>query len=29
MTATFWGYERADGTVGTRNLIAVISVLDN
>ena len=29
MTATFWGYERADGTVGTRNLIAVISVMDN
>ncbi len=29
MTASFWGYERADGTVGTRNLIAVISVMDN
>lgn len=29
MTATFWGYERPDGKVGTRNLIAVISVMDN
>lgn len=29
MTTTFWGYERSDGTVGTRNLIAVISVMDN
>lgn len=29
MTATFWGYERSDGSVGTRNLIAVISVMDN
>lgn len=29
MTATFLGYERADGKVGTRNLIAVISVMDN
>ena len=26
---TFWGYARADGTVGIRNLIAVISVMDN
>lgn len=29
MTASFWGYERPDGTVGIRNLIAVISVMDN
>lgn len=29
MTSNFWGYERPDGTVGTRNLIAVISVMDN
>lgn len=29
MTSTFLGYERADGKVGIRNLIAVISVMDN
>lgn len=29
MKTTFWGYERPDGSVGTRNLIAVISVMDN
>lgn len=29
MTATFMGYERPDGSVGIRNLIAVISVMDN
>jgi altronate dehydratase large subunit len=29
MTTTFWGYERADGSVGIRNLVAVISVMDN
>lgn len=29
MKSTFWGYERPDGRVGTRNLIAVISVMDN
>ncbi|VTU45698.1 UxaA family hydrolase [Variovorax sp. PBL-E5] len=26
---TFWGYARPDGSVGIRNLIAVISVMDN
>lgn len=25
---TFWGYERPDGNVGIRNLVAVISVMD-
>lgn len=25
---TFWGYERPDGNVGSRNLVAVISVMD-
>ncbi len=29
MKPTFWGFERRDGKVGTRNLIAVISVMDN
>ena len=27
--ATFWGYARPDGSVGIRNVIAVISVMDN
>ena len=26
---TFWGYARPDGSVGIRNVIAVISVMDN
>lgn len=26
---TFWGYARADGSVGIRNHVAVISVMDN
>jgi altronate dehydratase large subunit len=29
MKNTFWGFERQHGAVGTRNLIAVISVMDN
>jgi altronate dehydratase large subunit len=29
MQSTFWGYARPDGSVGIRNLIAVISVMDN
>lgn len=29
MNTSFWGYERPDGTVGIRNLVAVISVMDN
>ena len=29
MSATFWGYERPDGSVGIRNHIAVVSVMDN
>ena len=29
MKNTFWGYARPDGSVGIRNLIAVISVMDN
>jgi altronate dehydratase large subunit len=28
MTSTFLGYERADGSVGIRNLVAVVSVMD-
>lgn len=28
-TKTFWGYGRPDGSVGIRNLVAVISVMDN
>lgn len=27
--STFWGFERPDGSVGIRNLVAVISVMDN
>lgn len=29
MSGTFWGYARPDGSVGIRNVIAVISVMDN
>jgi len=29
MNATFWGYPRPDGSVGIRNHVAVISVMDN
>jgi altronate dehydratase large subunit len=29
MKNTFWGYARPDGSVGIRNLVAVISVMDN
>ncbi|HWK00744.1 MAG TPA: UxaA family hydrolase [Xanthobacteraceae bacterium] len=29
MSKTFWGYPRPDGSVGIRNHIAVISVMDN
>jgi altronate dehydratase large subunit len=29
MNTTFMGYERPDGSVGIRNLVAVISVMDN
>jgi altronate dehydratase large subunit len=29
MKPTFWGFERPDGSVGIRNAIAVISVMDN
>jgi altronate dehydratase large subunit len=28
MSVMFWGFERPDGTVGIRNLVAVISVMD-
>ena len=27
--ANFFGYERADGSVGTRNVVAIASVMDN
>ena len=29
MSGMFWGYERPDGTVGIRNHVAVVSVMDN
>ena len=29
MRTTFWGYERANGSVGVRNHVAVISAMDN
>jgi len=29
MSTSFWGYARPDGTVGIRNHIAVVSVMDN
>lgn len=28
MTAKFWGYERADNSVGIRNMVAIVSVMD-
>jgi altronate dehydratase large subunit len=29
MKDTFWGYRRADGTVGIRNQVAILAVMDN